>query len=316
MEISKVLHLRIMKNLLFIITLFLSSNLKAQNKFDIENFLHQCFKQNRASYRGLSLSIDFVNNGQYWSVGTSPSVIIDTSIIQQIEQKANSRLNDTLLTKVIAYIKFDDYSSDIFVNVVNESSGEELINPSSSPLEPIDGLEAFVNRWYNHLDSCKDLIRHIEGEYLRFYVQKNGELTSLHDSKKYSVLNTFLKAEKKWYPGILNGRVLKYKIGLLIPLQVDGSLVRNSLAKAFQQDECTLWSDDVYVSHHFIKRQKLNVVSLVLYNGKYVSPIVHQGDLKQCENLIQFIQQQKKQIYFGGYYSEQFDRIYFYTYNE
>lgn len=135
----------------------------------------------------------------------------------------------------------------------------------------------------------------------------------MQDSKQYDVLNKFLKTEKKWYPGILNGRVLKYNVGLLIPLQVNGSLVRNSLVKAIQQDECSVWSDNVYVSHSFMKRQKLNVVSFVFYKGHYVSSIVHQGEINQCQNLIRFIQQQERKIYFGGYYLEQYNRIYFYT---
>lgn len=154
-----------MKYLLFFNFLLISLTTYAQKLDDIEDLIHQCLKKNGAIYRGLSLSINFERNEKKWSISTYPVDVVDSEIVKQIELASNITIRDTSLSTLIGYVKFDDYSSDIFVN---ESRSEELINHSYALLEPVGALEAFVNRWYDHLDSCKDLVRDIEGQYLSF----------------------------------------------------------------------------------------------------------------------------------------------------
>jgi len=319
-----------MRCLLLIIFSLISSNLFSQDLKEIEHHLNFTLQKNASNYRGLKLTIYFEKKDGLWNINTQPNSVLDHSILEQIKLYFCDHVKDITLSKLRAYVKFDDYSSDIFVNVIDVGRGEELFNPIFLHQEPINGIIGLVNRWYLHLDSCIDWSLQKEISYVSFLVEKNGELVPLRSGKYDDVFYTFLKNEKKWFPGILNGRPLKTKISLLIPsnIKVIRSIVIKSNEKtlfqlnsnitnnAIIQDICSFWNDSVYVSDKPILRCGLNLVSFVLDKGNYVSPIIHQGDLNVCNKLIQEVISQNYKYYFDRLGVHQFDRIYFYTYNE
>ena len=318
-----------MKYLLFIIFTLFSSYLFSQDIKEIEQLLRQSLQSNGAVYKGLKFAINFERNDGDWNINTKLDKVLDEGILERIKIDLTAQAKNISFSKLKAYVKYDDYSPNIFVNLIDRSVGEELFDPIILRAEPRDGIISFVNRWYLHLDSCIDWSTHNQVANVSFIVEKTGELVPLRTNVFHEVLTSFLKDEKNWFQDILSGRPTKTKITLLIPANrsaISSIVIKSNEKTLYQinlesykqivtQDMCSFWSDVVYVSDKPITRSGLNVVSFVLENGNYVSPISHQGNLNDCRDLIKEVSAKSYKYFFNGYGVNQFDRVYFYSEN-
>lgn len=163
-----------------------------------------------------------------------------------------------------------EISDPIFLKLQQDTT-EEIFNSVPAMLEPLGGMDAFFDRLAIHLSSSKEL----PDTYLHFYVGKGGKFYVEDDSAKAAILNSFIRKEGHWSPGIHSGPTELTCIYVELPIQKDKKVIyQQHIAYSDSPKSKGLYYSDVYPDYPYVHE----VVSVINENGRYSAPIVHKGN--------------------------------------
>ncbi|MGJ1431801.1 hypothetical protein ACR79M_10920 [Sphingobacterium spiritivorum] len=315
-----------MKMYILFLWLFLGTQMHAVLAQDIAALIKANVVKMNLPYRdanmNFSLSFDSLQNRHNLDFKNSG---LDKEVAKALESDWNrilNKFNDKQSYSIELY--FDNYTNDVFVNLVNTNSENDIFYALDVVLQPRSGMNKFISQWVHYLDSLNGVGRLDAEEYKRgkifsFYVESNGMLTvdSLFNSDP--LLMDFLKNQKRWSPGIMSGR----PVGIMVDLKLPGSFYKGKTRQVNveNQDLVHIHSllsakDQNYVLYAFdlksISPGRFNIVSLVHHKGRYYSPVVHIGNLQEAKVLIDELMSQKYSSSYNFYPGDDTRRMYFY----
>ncbi|QQS97177.1 hypothetical protein [Sphingobacterium spiritivorum] len=306
---------------------FISIQMHAAFAQDITTLIKADVVKMNLPYRdatmSFSLSFDSVQNEHSLHFNKSG---LDKEVVKALERnwkRILNTLNDRQSYSGELY--FDNYTNDVFVNLVNIDSKNEVFYALDAVLQPRDGMNRFISQWAHYLDSLNVAGRLETEEYKRgktfsFYVERNGILTpdSIHSTDP--LLKDFLKDQKRWSSGIMSGR----PVAVMVDLRLPGSFYKGKdrQVKVENQDLVYIHSllsgnDHTYVFYTFdlksISPERFNIVSVIHDKGRYYSPVVHAGNIKEAAVLTDKLMSQKYSYPYYFYPAGAACRIYFYN---
>jgi hypothetical protein len=208
------------------------------------------------------------------------------------------------------FIKFDDYSDAIFVQLTSETINE-IYYSVEIDIEPRGGMDKLMDRWVEYLDSMAALGSFSYDQvhpdaYVHFDVERDGSLIKKDTSVFGKLLSGFIQNERRWSPGILSGRPVAQTIYLAMPTEKGKKALyhRHTRHPYRSQTGVDLYYSFVLPDFPYVD----NVISVVAVDGKYSTPVVHKGS--NSDGIVDGVMD--KSSYRTGSNSC-FDREYFYT---
>ncbi|MBE8719738.1 hypothetical protein [Sphingobacterium pedocola] len=211
--------------------------------------------------------------------------IADLPIDSRLQQRIDSSLSTACYHCVsdslylVGYIKFDDYSDAIFVQLTSDTISD-IYTSVEIGLEPSSGMDKFMDRWVAYVDSMAvlgsfsyELVQ--PSTYVHFDVERDGSLIKNDTSAFGKLLSGFIKYERRWSPGILSGRPVAQTIYLAMPTEKGKKPLYHRHSRHFYKGRV---GGDLYYSYVLPDFPYVdNVVSVVPVDGKYSTPVVHKG---------------------------------------
>lgn len=201
-------------------------------------------------------------------------------------------------------LRFDEYTDHVFLTMsVLDKALENNTGFGRSVFvqpEPPKGMRAFYNRWVAYLSEKKSLgLLRLDSlmsteNLVIFKIGQDGTLSNLDTTSLYhQLVGEFLEREERWSPAVYRGRPLSTKITFRMPTERNWENYRTNidwnLRMDFYSDKHE--KDNVFMTRFYTNHdQKINMVSMVKYKGKYVAPVIHKGDIQQSKALIEFLQ--------------------------
>lgn len=294
-----------------------------QNLDSIKSVIKAGLTAHELPYRDLRLSYSI----RYDSVQSYHDLHMDKTLGSDVLSELENRLNIYLKScssedDYNGTIRFDNYTDDIFVNIKKEGD-YYIFYAVVSPPQPLEGMDKFLEKWLFYLNDLKksDHSRFSglgQNHVFRFFVDRDGRLLIDERSDVDSILAHFIKKERRWSVGIMSGRpeIVRYDLALPIDMHGINNITTDGYRDLLSSNKVFYPfgnSKDVFYSHVLeeINRPSYNVVSMVMDDGKCVSPIIHRGNRAQCQALIQRLQELDVNKWFMAL--SDFRRVYFYT---
>ena len=263
------------------------------------------------------------------TIETKPHGIIDQKALQNVlKQIPIAQYEHLDSVKIYTYFDFDEYTGQLFFGNWSEIEGPNMmINYSVSPANARRGQSAFLERWvgylYLHLsiDSTIRSIDHDQVRWLHFLVERDGSLHLEDRNQDVSFLMPFLHAEQNWHPAVRGGRTTRTRVSLAFPAVLPPS---KFLSK---QDRETLSFQDDYViqlegepvyftANQQLIRDNINLISVVNNHKEVSAAVYHKGNIEQCEEIEKRLRESGVIRFYANYFHQEFNRLYFYTYQE
>lgn len=181
--------------------------------------------------------------------------------------------------------------------------------------EPSGGKCAFFVRWMKYLDSLafapnQVLKNEAQDTWVEFIVGRDGEIMNTDTSAYRASLTGFLETEQKWMPGVYNGRPFLSRVQLPLLMNSDRKTARfvnlrtDKYSNLFKKKKVF-----EAIGPGQVNGRKINLVSVVRDEGKHTAPVIHKGDIAQCNELIALLLSLDAQ----PTYPWNFSRQYFYS---
>lgn len=294
-----------------------------QNLDSIKSVIKISLTAHELPYRDLCLPYSI----RYDSVQSRHDLLMDKTLGSDVLSDLENRLNIYLKScssedDYNGTIRFDNYTDDILVNIKKERD-YNVFYAVVSPPQPLEGMDKFLEKWLSYLSDLKksdhNRFSSLEQDHVfRFFVDRDGRLSIDEQSDVDSILAHFIQKEKRWGMGIMSGRpeIVRYDLALPIDMYGINNISTDGYRDLFSSNKVFYLfrnSKDVFYSHvrEEINRPGYNVVSMVMDDGKCVSPIIHRGNRAQCQALIQRLQELDVDNWFVAL--SDFRRVYFYT---
>lgn len=304
----------------FLTLLFLEVSWTCKGQAFESTYLNLLKKELRAlSYRDLTvpytLQYDSLQMGYIFQ---SAQLSIDSTLHARVEDQLNA-LPRTTTTSYKGTIRFDNYTDAIFIRSEVVGGGALLINYMHVMAEPPDGIQRFIKRWGSFLDSLKAMGKFDEKRvdpdcFVYVVVEVDGSLVCRDTSEAGQLLREFIRGEKPWRPGIMNGRPLLQSIALQVPSRGTDydKLKYRQYGGLHARININGEEKIVYFDYKLLREKEVRtMLSAVYENGNYVAPVFHKGPLDELQQMVAFLKEERVNIcYYNPY---MVNRVYFYT---